>query len=125
MKSQDEPLGFAPEIDASIPYIGRLRDYYAGLGYGAPYRWAALRGALGDQDIERAIDHRVRFSRRNTENDPIELAAGDRASRREQQLVQDLIDQAPVVMGHGRRFLRPAAAPGSCRSRAGRALLVS
>jgi D-proline reductase (dithiol) PrdB len=40
MKVQDEALGFAPEIDAAIPYMERLRDYYAGLGYGAPYRWA-------------------------------------------------------------------------------------
>jgi hypothetical protein len=40
MNSQDELPGFAPEIDAPIPYIKRLSDYYAGLGYEAPYRWA-------------------------------------------------------------------------------------
>jgi D-proline reductase (dithiol) PrdB len=44
MKSEDEPKdelrGFAPEIDVPIPYLQRIRDYYAGLGYGAPYRWA-------------------------------------------------------------------------------------
>jgi hypothetical protein len=28
------------EIDVPIPYIERIRSYYAGLGYGAPYRWA-------------------------------------------------------------------------------------
>jgi hypothetical protein len=33
-------FGFAPEIDAPIPYLQRIRDYYQGLGYGAPYRWA-------------------------------------------------------------------------------------
>ena len=32
--------GFAPEHDAPIPYMQRIRDYYQGLGYGAPYRWA-------------------------------------------------------------------------------------
>lgn len=26
--------------EAPIPYIQRIRDYYAGLGYGAPYEWA-------------------------------------------------------------------------------------
>ena len=29
-----------PEHDAPIPYMQRIRDYYQGLGYGAPYRWA-------------------------------------------------------------------------------------
>jgi D-proline reductase (dithiol) PrdB len=33
-------FGFAPEVDAPIPYLQRIRDYYQGLGYGAPYRWA-------------------------------------------------------------------------------------
>src|SRR5258705_12892999 len=32
--------GFAPEHDAPIPYIPRIRDYYQAPGYGAPYRWA-------------------------------------------------------------------------------------
>ena len=27
-------------MDAPIPYITRTRDYYAALGYPAPYRWA-------------------------------------------------------------------------------------
>jgi hypothetical protein len=26
--------------DSPIPYIERIREYYAGLGYGAPYEWA-------------------------------------------------------------------------------------
>jgi hypothetical protein len=26
--------------DAPIPYLQRIREYYAGLGYGAPYEWA-------------------------------------------------------------------------------------
>ena len=26
--------------DAPIPYLQRIRDYYVGLGYGAPYEWA-------------------------------------------------------------------------------------
>jgi hypothetical protein len=36
----DEEFGFAPEQDAPIPYLERIRDYYQALGYGAPYRWA-------------------------------------------------------------------------------------
>jgi len=40
MKNQDQFPGFASEIDAPIAYIERLRDYHAGLGYAAPYRWA-------------------------------------------------------------------------------------
>lgn len=35
-----EGLGFAPPEDAPIPYLQRIRDYYAGLGYGAPYVFA-------------------------------------------------------------------------------------
>lgn len=34
------PFGFASAIDVPIPYIQRTRDYYQGLGYGAPYEWA-------------------------------------------------------------------------------------
>jgi hypothetical protein len=33
-------LGFAAPHDVPIPYLQRLREYYAGLGYGAPYEWA-------------------------------------------------------------------------------------
>ncbi len=40
MKNQDEFPGFAPEIDVPIPYMKRICDYYAGLGYAPPYRWA-------------------------------------------------------------------------------------
>jgi hypothetical protein len=36
----EEDFGFAPEHDAPIPYMQRIRDYYQTLGYGAPYRWA-------------------------------------------------------------------------------------
>lgn len=32
--------GFAPPEDAPIAYLARIRSYYEGLGYGAPYRWA-------------------------------------------------------------------------------------
>ena len=39
--SQTEPgFGFAPEADAPVPYMQRIRDYYLALGYAAPYRWA-------------------------------------------------------------------------------------
>jgi D-proline reductase (dithiol) PrdB len=38
--SHDRFPGFAPETDAPIRYIERIRDYYRGLGYGPPYRWA-------------------------------------------------------------------------------------
>src|SRR4030081_3534247 len=40
MNEQEEGFGFAPEHDAPIPYMQRIRDYYQTLGYGAPYRWA-------------------------------------------------------------------------------------
>jgi hypothetical protein len=26
--------------NAPIPYLSRIREYYAALGYGAPYEWA-------------------------------------------------------------------------------------
>lgn len=35
-----EAFGFADPQDAPIPYLQRIRDYYSGLGYGAPYEWA-------------------------------------------------------------------------------------
>jgi D-proline reductase (dithiol) PrdB len=35
-----EQLGFAPDIDAPIPYMARTREYYAAIGYTTPYRWA-------------------------------------------------------------------------------------
>ena len=40
MSGSDRGLGFAADYDAPIPYLQRIRDYYQGLGYGAPYRWA-------------------------------------------------------------------------------------
>ena len=40
MSGPDLDLEFAAEDDAPIPYLQRIRDYYQGLGYGAPYRWA-------------------------------------------------------------------------------------
>jgi hypothetical protein len=36
----DALLGFAPDYDAPIPYMQRTREYYAAIGYTAPYRWA-------------------------------------------------------------------------------------
>jgi hypothetical protein len=36
----DQPLGFATEDDAPIPYMARTRDYYQAIGYETPYRWA-------------------------------------------------------------------------------------
>jgi D-proline reductase (dithiol) PrdB len=38
--SAHDDLGFAPEEDAPIPYMQRIRDYYLALGYPTPYRWA-------------------------------------------------------------------------------------
>lgn len=40
MSDREEEFGFAPDDDVPIPYRQRIRDYYQGLGYGAPYRWA-------------------------------------------------------------------------------------
>jgi D-proline reductase (dithiol) PrdB len=36
--------GFADPLDVPIPYLQRTRDYYSGLGYGAPYQWAHYAG---------------------------------------------------------------------------------
>lgn len=33
-------FGFSAPEDAPIPYLKRIRDYYAALGYGEPYVWA-------------------------------------------------------------------------------------
>ena len=33
-------FGFAAAEDVPVPYLRRIRDYYAALGYGAPYEWA-------------------------------------------------------------------------------------
>jgi len=38
--TRSHEFGFAPAHDAPIPYLQRIRTYYAGLGYGAPYEWA-------------------------------------------------------------------------------------
>ena len=40
MREHGREFGFAPAYDAPIPYLQRIRDYYAALGYGAPYEWA-------------------------------------------------------------------------------------
>ena len=40
MSESEDGFGFAPEHDAPIPYLQRIRYYYHALGYGAPYRWA-------------------------------------------------------------------------------------
>jgi D-proline reductase (dithiol) PrdB len=39
-RSESNPFRFAADIDAPIPYLQRIREYYQALGYGAPYRWA-------------------------------------------------------------------------------------
>ncbi len=36
----DQRLGFAEDDDQPIRYMQRTRDWYLGLGYGKPYRWA-------------------------------------------------------------------------------------
>jgi len=40
MTERSENFGFAPAQDEPIPYRQRIREYYAALGYGAPYQWA-------------------------------------------------------------------------------------
>ena len=40
MSQTEQSFGFAPEDDAPIPYMQRIRDYYLALGYPTPYRWA-------------------------------------------------------------------------------------
>ena len=40
MTNDTEPMEFAPDYDAPIPYLQRIRTYYKTLGYGKPYRWA-------------------------------------------------------------------------------------
>src|SRR5882757_1380972 len=43
--ASDQPLGFAPDDDAPIPYMARTREYYQAIGYETPYRWAHYVGA--------------------------------------------------------------------------------
>ncbi len=38
--SHSDAFGFTAPHDAPIPYLQRIREYYEGLGYGAPYEWA-------------------------------------------------------------------------------------
>src|ERR1700732_2853237 len=66
MSAPDDDLGFAPEDDAPIPYMQRIRDYYLALGYPTPYRWAhyaegpfraAREAAL---PVPRRVDHHRR-----------------------------------------------------------------
>src|SRR3979490_1465761 len=38
--SPNDPLGFAADEDAPIPYMARTREYYQAIGYETPYRWA-------------------------------------------------------------------------------------
>jgi hypothetical protein len=38
--TRNDGFGFAVPHDAPIPYLQRIREYYLGLGYGAPYQWA-------------------------------------------------------------------------------------
>ncbi|HEV7603197.1 MAG TPA: glycine reductase [Bradyrhizobium sp.] len=38
--ASDQPLGFAADDDAPIPYMARTREYYRAIGYEVPYRWA-------------------------------------------------------------------------------------
>jgi glycine/betaine/sarcosine/D-proline reductase family selenoprotein B len=40
MSAPAESSGAAAAPDAPIPYLQRIRTYYAALGYGAPYEWA-------------------------------------------------------------------------------------
>jgi hypothetical protein len=40
MRQTEHDFGFAPDYDAPIPYMQRIREYYLALGYAAPYRWA-------------------------------------------------------------------------------------
>ncbi len=40
MADRVNDFGFAAAHDAPIPYLQRIRTYYAALGYGAPYEWA-------------------------------------------------------------------------------------
>jgi hypothetical protein len=59
MSERSERFGFAPELDAPIPYLARIRAYYQALGYGAPYEWAhyadvpfqPLRKPLADSSV--------------------------------------------------------------------------
>jgi hypothetical protein len=39
MRQTEHGFGCAPEHDAPIPYMQRIREYYLALGYAAPYRW--------------------------------------------------------------------------------------
>jgi hypothetical protein len=40
LSERGRELGFSPPEDRPIPYLDRIRSYYATLGYGEPYEWA-------------------------------------------------------------------------------------
>jgi D-proline reductase (dithiol) PrdB len=40
MSEKVQDLESAADYDAPIPYLERVPDYYRGLGYKGPYRWA-------------------------------------------------------------------------------------
>lgn len=40
MTDKLDSLDYTPDHDAPIPYMERIRGYYAALGYGKPYQWA-------------------------------------------------------------------------------------
>ena len=57
MSRANEGFGFAPEEDAPIPYMQRIREYYLALGYGPPYRWAQF-AEVPFQPLEKSLAKR-------------------------------------------------------------------
>ena len=86
----EEGFGFAPEHDAPIPYMQRIRDYYQALGYGAAYRWAhyaevpfaPLNKPLVDSRVGLADDGRNAQPRLACDRDDTASAEGRRLRRR-------------------------------------------
>src|SRR6266851_3573422 len=58
--AEEEEFGFAPEHDAPIPYLERIRVYYQALGYGAPYHAAAKFYTVYSGDS--AVEHDLRIA---------------------------------------------------------------
>jgi glycine/sarcosine/betaine reductase selenoprotein B len=72
--SSDDPLGFAPDDDAPIPYMARTRAYYEAIGYATPYRWAHYVAAPFQPLRKPLMDSRVAIV---TTAAPFDPAKGD------------------------------------------------
>jgi D-proline reductase (dithiol) PrdB len=139
--SEREEIGFAPEHDAPIPYLSRIRDYYQALGYGAPYRWAhytevpfaPLRKPLADSRIG-LVTTAAPYQRDNGDQGPgasynaaakfYTVYSGDSAADPDLRISHVAYDRAHTTAADGNTWfplkeLRRRAAPANCGARIG------